>query len=200
MLHDPVSPALCLLVSLSLLVAYDLESLEEFSYVPCTVSLNLGFPVVSLVMRQGYEFLEIIVQRTAPLITSHQGQVISHNWSLVMLTFITWPWRKLPGFSLYSRCSSFPGRVFGNQSPSLTHPWGWIFTFQREDHLHTVLGILLQWRLFSFLPFVYLFIHSYPWRLMHFYFLHHHILKINSAWEARVSVQLRPRWSTGDQI
>ena len=62
---------------MSLLVAYDLESLEEYSYVPCRVSLNLGFPVVSLIMRQGYEFLEIIVQRTAPLITSHQGQVIT---------------------------------------------------------------------------------------------------------------------------
>ena len=163
MLRGHVSLALCLLQFLCLgLLLMTWKVLKSTGYVPCTVSLNLGFSVVSLVIRQGYAFLEIIVQRSAPPITSHLGHVISHDWLLVMLTFITWPWWNLPSFSLYNHCCSFPGLVFGNQSLSLTHPWGWIFTFQREDHLHTVLEILVRWRLVSSLLFVYSFIHSHP--------------------------------------
>ena len=160
MLGGQVSPALCqlqLLCLCSLFMAW--KVLKSTGYVPCSVSLNLGVSVVSLVIRQGYGFLEIIVQRSAPPITSHWGHMISHGWSLVMLTFIAWPWRNLPSLSRYSPCSSFPGLAFGNQCLRLTHPWGWIFTFQRADHLHTGLEILLQRRLVSSLLFVYSFIH-----------------------------------------
>lgn len=67
MLRGHVSLALCLLQFLCLgLLLMTWKVLKSTGYVPCRVSLNLGFSVVSLVIRQGYGFLEIMVQRSAP--------------------------------------------------------------------------------------------------------------------------------------
>lgn len=72
MLGGQVSPALCQLQLLCLcLLVMAWKVLKSTGYVPCSASLNLGVSVVSLVIRQGHGFLEIIVQRSAPPVTSH---------------------------------------------------------------------------------------------------------------------------------